>query len=386
MTPELSIVIPCLNEGETVGQCVTKAVGWLSANPTVTGEVIVADNGSTDDSREVAERAGARVVSVEARGYGSALMGGITAAQGRFVVMGDADGSYDFGDLLPFVEKLRAGFDLVLGCRLPAGGGKLMKNAMPFLHRWWGNPMFTRLARSWFGAPLNDIYCGLRGFRKEFQLGLDQRCTGMEFAIEMVIKACLRGAKISEVPITLYPDGRTVRGPHLRTFRDGWRTLRFFLLYSPSWLFLAPGAALLLFGLIGYALALPGIALGSLHFDAHTLLFASLAIICGFQAIAFFLFAKVFAISEGLLPESTRGPRLLRWINLERGLVLGVISLVAGVVLLAWAINLWRETGFGPLDYSRTMRFVIPGATLTAIGFQAVLASFFLSVLGLKRK
>jgi glycosyltransferase involved in cell wall biosynthesis len=386
MTPELSIVIPCLNEGETVGQCVTKAVGWLADNPTVTGEVIVADNGSTDDSRDVAERAGARVVAVEARGYGSALMGGIAAAQGRFVVMGDADGSYDFGDLQPFVEKLRAGFDLVLGCRLPAGGGKLMKNAMPFLHRWWGNPMFTRLARSWFGAPLNDIYCGLRGFRKDFQLGLDQRCTGMEFAIEMVIKACLRGAKISEVPITLYPDGRTVRGPHLRTFRDGWRTLRFFLLYSPSWLFLAPGAALLLFGLIGYALALPGIALGSLHFDAHTLLFASLALICGFQAIAFFLFAKVFAISEGLLPESTRGPRLLRWINLERGLVLGVISLVAGVVLLAWAINLWRETGFGPLDYSRTMRFVIPGATLTAIGFQAVLASFFLSVLGLKRK
>jgi glycosyltransferase involved in cell wall biosynthesis len=386
MTPELSIVIPCLNEAETVGRCVEKAVGWLARNPTVLGEVIVADNGSTDDSQAVAERAGARVVSVTVLGYGSALMGGIGAARGEFIVMGDADDSYDFGDLMPFVEKLRAGFDLVQGCRLPAGGGKLMKDAMPFLHRWWGNPMFTWIARRWFHAPLNDIYCGLRGFRKAFQLRLDQRCTGMEFATEMVIKACLQGAKIAEVPITLYPDGRTVRGSHLRTFRDGWRTLRFLLLYSPDWLFFAPGAALVLLGLIGYGLALPGVAFGSVHFDAHTLLFASLALICGVQAIAFFLLAKVFAVTEGLLPEPEHELHLLKWFNLERGLALGVISLVGGVALLAWAVNLWRETGFGPLDYSRTMRFVIPGATLTAIGFQAVLASFFLSVLGLKRK
>ena len=386
MKLDLSIVMPCLNEAETLGSCIAKVQRWLQENPQIAGEIVIADNGSTDGSTAIAERAGARVVPILERGYGNALMGGIAAANGEYVIMGDADDSYDFSNLTPFLEKLQAGFDLVQGCRLPAGGGTLMKNAMPFLHRWWGNPMFTRLARWWFRAPLNDIYCGLRGFRKDFQLGLNQRCTGMEFATEMVIKACLHGGKIAEVPITLYPDGRKRRGPHLRTFRDGWRTLRFFLLYSPSWLFLAPGAVLGLLGLAGYAISLPGLALGSVHFDAHTLLFASVAVICGFQSCYLFMLAKVFAITEGLIPTTERWQRLFRWINLEGGLIAGLITLLGGLALLAWAVNLWRETGFGSLDYGRTMRFVIPGATLTAIGFQAILASFFISVLGLNRK
>ena len=386
MKLDLTIVMPCLNEADTIGTCIAKAQRWLQGNAQIAGEIVIADNGSTDGSTAIAERAGARVVPILERGYGNALMGGIAAANGEYVIMGDADDSYDFSNLTPFLEKLQAGFDLVQGCRLPAGGGTLMKDAMPFLHRWWGNPMFTRLARWWFRAPLNDIYCGLRGFRKDFQLGLNQRCTGMEFATEMVIKSCLHGGKIAEVPITLYPDGRKRRGPHLRTFRDGWRTLRFFLLYSPSWLFLAPGAVLGLLGLAGYAISLPGLALGSVHFDAHTLLFASVAVICGFQSFTFFMFAKVFAITEGLIPTTERWQRLFRWINLEGGLIVGLITLLGGLALLAWAVNLWRETGFGSLDYSRTMRFVIPGATLTAIGFQAILASFFISVLGLNRK
>lgn len=378
--------MPCLNEAETIGTCIAKAQRWLRNNPQIAGEIVIADNGSTDGSIAIAGLAGARVVGIPGRGYGSALMGGIAAARGEFVIMGDADDSYDFSDLTPFFLKLQAGFDLVQGCRLPAGGGTLMKGAMPFLHRWWGNPMFTRLARWWFRAPLNDIYCGLRGFRKDFQIGLDQRCTGMEFATEMVIKSCLHGGKIAEVPITLYPDGRKVRGPHLRTFRDGWRTLRFFLLYSPSWLFLAPGAGLGFVGVVGYAISLPGFVFGGVHFDVHTLLFASVALICGFQAFTFFMFAKVFAITEGLIPTTERWQRLFRWINLERGLILGLLTLAAGIALLGWTFNLWRETGFGSLDYSRTMRFVIPGATLTAIGFQAILASFFISVLGLNRR
>jgi hypothetical protein len=300
--------------------------------------------------------------------------------------MGDADESYDFREIPLFLEKLRGGYDLVQGCRLPAGGGTVLPGAMPLLHRWWGNPMFSLFARWWFKAPIHDVYCGLRGFRRDFYLQLDQRCTGMEFATEMIIKASLYHAKIAEVPIHLHPDGRKSHAPHLKTFRDGWRTLRFFLMYSPRWLFLIPGLLLIILGLIGYVVALPGMRIGKLAFDAHTLLFASLAILCGYQSILFAIFTKTFAISEGLMPEDPRLNRFFTLINLEKGVILGAGSLLIGLALLLSAINHWRLQGFGPLNYPTTMRWVIPGATLTALGFQTILSSFFVSILGMRRK
>jgi hypothetical protein len=299
--------------------------------------------------------------------------------------MGDADDSYDFLEIPRLVAKLREGYDLAQGCRFPAGGGTIQPQAMPFLHRWLGNGMFSFLARWWFDAPIHDIYCGLRGFRKDFQQALDQRCAGMEFATEMIIKSSLLGGKIAEVPITLHPDGRKAHAPHLRTFRDGWRTLRFFLVSTPRWLFLMPGLALILLGLLGYGLALPGVKIGPATFDAHTLLFASLAILLGYQSVLFGLFTKTFAIGEGLLPPDDRLTRFFELVNLEKGLVAGATAFLAGLALLAHAVWLWQAAGFGPLNYSHTMRWVIPGTTLTALGFQTILSSFFVSILGMKR-
>ncbi len=381
---EVSVVIPCLNERSTVGVCVAKAVRALR-EAGIDGEVIVADNGSGDGSQQVARDSGARVVDVPARGYGSALMGGIDVARGRFVIMGDADDSYDFLEIPKFVQQLRGGNELVQGCRLPAGGGTVLPGAMPMLHRWWGNPMFSWLARRLFGAPINDVYCGMRGFSVELYRRLGQRCTGMEFATEMVIKASLIGARISEVPITLHRDGRTDHAPHLKTFHDGWRTLRFFLLCTPRWLFLMPGMLLILIGLAGYAIALPRLTIGGITFDAHTLLFASLFILCGYQAILFAVMAKTFAITEGLLPQDERFLKLFRYVNLERGLLLGGGSLLIGGALLLVAVNQWRVNEFGLLDYARTMRWVIPGVLLSGLGFQTILSSFFISILGLRR-
>jgi glycosyltransferase involved in cell wall biosynthesis len=377
--------MPCLNEADTVGTCVRKAASALEEHG-ILGEVIVADNGSEDSSAEIAGRLGARVIDVPLKGYGAALKSGIEAARGRFIVMADADDSYDLLELPAYVEKLRAGCELVQGCRLPAGGGVVLQGAMPFLHRWWGNPMLSWLARKWFRAPVNDVYCGMRGFTRELFNRLDLRCTGMEFATEMIIKASLGGARIAEVPATLHPDGRKSGRPHLRTFRDGWRTLRLFLIYSPRWLFQAPGLAAIMLGLLGYALALPGITVWGATFDAHTLLFASLFLLLGYQAILFGLFTKAFAMAAGFLPSDTRTERFLGRANLERGLCVGLIIFAFGVVLLGAAVNQWRNVNFGPLDYSHTMRWVIPGATLTALGFQTILASFFLAVLGLARR
>jgi glycosyltransferase involved in cell wall biosynthesis len=384
-TPEVSVVMPCLNEADTLATCIGKAEAALRGAG-LRGEIVVADNGSTDDSRDIARRAGARVVDVPARGYGSALMAGIAAARGRYVVMGDADDSYDFGELPKLVGRLREGFDLVQGCRLPSGGGTVRPGAMPFLHRYFGNPLLTFLVRAWFGAPLHDVYCGLRAFTRELYARLDQRCTGMEFATEMIIKSTLMGARIAEVPITLHPDGRKSHPPHLKTFRDGWRTLRFFMMCTPRWLYLLPGLLCVLFGLTGYALALPGARIGHVTLDAHTLLFASLAIICGYQAILFAVFAQTFAMAEHLLPED---PVMMRWfkiINLERGLAVALVTMVAGVALLFSAVLQWRAVGYGHLDYAHTMRYVIPGATLTALGFQTFLSSFFISILGMARR
>jgi glycosyltransferase involved in cell wall biosynthesis len=381
---ELTILMPCLNEAETLAQCVEKArIGLERCG--LPGEILVADNGSTDGSQAIAEKLGARVVAVPEKGYGSALRGGIAAARGRWIIMGDADDSYDFLEIPRFVEKLREGYDLVQGCRLPAGGGVIKPGAMPFLHRWWGNPMFSLLARWWFHAPIHDIYCGLRGFRKDFQQSLDQRCLGMEFATEMIIKSSLLRAKLAEVPITLHPDGRKSHAPHLKTFRDGWRTLRFFLLCTPRWLFLMPGFALIFLGLIGYALALPGLQIGRANFDAHTLLFASTAVLLGYQSVMFSIFTKTFAIGEGILPPDKSLARFFELVNLEKGLITGVLGLLGGLALLAWPVWEWQTSGFGPMNYSHTMRWVIPGATLTALGFQTILSSFFVSILGMKR-
>lgn len=382
---ELTIVMPCLNEADTVATCVSKALRALKEN-NIDGEVVVADNGSTDGSQKLASELGARVVDVPDKGYGNALMGGIAAARGKYVIMGDADDSYDFLEVPKFVEQLRKGFDLVQGCRLPSGGGRVLPGAMPFLHRWWGNPMFSLMARWWFDAPIHDVYCGLRGFTKAHYLSLEQRCTGMEFATEMIIKSSLYKVKIAEVPITLHPDGRKAHAPHLKTFRDGWRTLRFFLMYSPLWLFQIPGALLVLAGLVGYAVALPGLSINGVFFDAHTLLFASLAILCGYQSILFSLFTTTFAVNEGMRPPSARYTRFFGVMNLERGLILSIVALVVGCGLLLAAVRQWQLTGFGALDYGRTMRWVIPGSTLTALGFQTLLSSFFVSVLGMRRK
>ncbi len=382
---ELSVVMPCLNEADTLATCIRKAQTSFAEHD-IAGEVIVADNGSSDASVSIAEELGARVVHVTERGYGSALMGGIAEARGRFVIMGDADDSYDFLEIPKFVEKLRAGADLVQGCRLPGGGGRVLPGAMPWLHRWLGNPMLTRMVRFMFHTPIHDIYCGMRGFTKKLYDRLEQRCTGMEFATEMIIKSTLLGARIDEVPITLHPDGRTSHGPHLRTFRDGWRTVRFFLMYSPRWLFLVPGIVLLLAGVVGYALALPGAQVGEARLGVHTLLVASLSILLGYQSILFAIFSKTFAVSVGLMPPDDRLERFFTFATLERGLVLGAGAFAVGLGMIGYATSTWAERDFGPLDYPTTLRLVIPGVTLAALGFQTILSGFFVSILGMHRR
>jgi glycosyltransferase involved in cell wall biosynthesis len=388
--PEISVVIPCLNEADTLEICILKIRQSFEEND-IDGEIIVADNGSTDDSVEIAERFDdVRIVHVLEKGYGSALMSGIQAARGKYVLMGDADDSYDFAEIPKYLAKLDEDYDLVMGCRLPKGGGRVMPKAMPFLHRWWGNPMFSYMARLWFKSPLNDVHCGMRAFRKDFYEEINQQCTGMEFATEMTIKASLNKYEIAEIPITLHKDGRKSHAPHLKTFRDGWRHLRLYVMYTPRWLFLLPGVFFVLLGLFGYAISLPQLKLNISNtivtFDVHTLLFASLFIISGYQIIMFAFFTKIFAISEGLLPKDPKMNYLFSFINLERGLMLSLALLIAGFALLILAVNDWWLAGFGALNYSRTMRFVIPGAMLTAIGIQSVFSSFFASILGLKRK
>jgi glycosyltransferase involved in cell wall biosynthesis len=382
---EVSVVMPCLNEADTLAACIQKAQRAFQEHR-INGEIVIADNGSTDGSQAIAHSLGVRVVAIEAKGYGNALMGGIAAARGKFVIMGDADDSYDFLEIPKFVAKLREGYELVQGCRLPSGGGTIKPKAMPILHRWLGNPMFSILVRRMFRAEIHDVYCGLRGFSRELHDRLQLRCTGMEFATEMIIKSSIYGTRVAEVPITLHPDGRKAHKPHLKTFRDGWRTLRFYMMYSPRWLFLYPGLAAVLVGLVGYGLALPGVTTLGVTFDAHTLLVCSLFILLGYQSIVFAIFAKTFAIGEGLLPQDPRMDRFYEVVNLERGLIAALAALVFGLVLLCIAVNQWRLHDFGDLDYAYTMRFVIPGVTLTALGFQTILSGFFVSIMGMRRK
>ena len=379
---ELSVVMPCLNEAETLDTCIRKAQRAIrEAN--IAAEIIVADNGSNDGSQDIAQRLGARVVPVEARGYGSALMGGIAAAFGRYIVIGDADDSYDFGDIPKFVEQLRQGADLVMGNRFQGG---IQKAAMPPLHRYVGNPVLTWLGRLFFRSPVGDFHCGIRGFRKEACERMGLRTTGMEFATEMIVKATLLKLSIAEVPTTLSPDGRS-RPPHLRTWRDGWRHLRFLLLYSPRWLFLYPGLALMVVGtLLGIWLLPSPRVIGRVTLDVHTMVYAAAFVLLGFQAVAFAVFTKVFAISEDLLPPDPKLDRLFRYITLEVGLAIGALLASAGLTISLYAVGAWGSRHFGPLDYSHTMRLVIPAALLLTLGAQTIFASFFMSVLGLRRR
>lgn len=376
---ELSIVMPCLNEAETVRICVEKGVRFLRENGVV-GEVIVADNGSTDGSQELALGAGARVVDVKDRGYGNALREGMRSARGRYLAMGDADDSYDFLGLGPFLERLRAGDDLVMGNRFRGG---IRPRAMPPLHRYLGNPVLTGIGRLFFRSPVGDFHCGLRALSREAFDRLELRTGGMEFASEMVVKATLLGMRISEVPTVLSPDGRS-RPPHLRSWRDGWRHLRFLLLYSPRWLFLYPGLSLLAVGGGVGVWLLPGPRqLGGVTLDVHTLLYAALAVIMGLQTVMFAVFTKAYGSARGLLPLD---PMFERWrgrLSLELGLACGVVLFLFGLGEAAWAVMSWRRVEFGPLEPTRTLRLVIPSLVLMTTGLQVVFGSFFLSVLGL---
>ena len=379
---ELSIVMPCLNEAETLGACIRKAHAYL-ARSAIAGEVVIADNGSMDGSTAVARSLGARVVTIEAKGYGSALIGGIAAARGTFVIVGDADDSYDFSNLSPFVDKLRDGYDLVMGNRFKGG---ILPGAMPPLHRYFGNPVLTAIGRIFFRSPCGDFHCGLRGFRRTSVAGLDLRTTGMEFASEMVVKATLAGLRITEVPTALAPDGRS-RPPHMRSWHDGWRNLRFLLLFSPRWLFLLPGSVMMLAGLAVGLWLLPGPRrVGSLTLDVHTILYASMSVLVGFQGIVFAAFTKVFGVNEGLLPRDRRLEALSRHVTLEVGLVAGAVLVVSGLAGSIYALTFWQRRSFGPLDPFQVFRMILPAVTMLTLGCQVILASFFLSVLGLRRR
>lgn len=379
---ELSVVMPCLNEARTLGDCIKQAQKAI-ADHNLSAEIVIGDNGSTDGSQEIASRLGARVINVTQRGYGAALMGGIEAARGRFVVMGDADLSYNFGDIPLFLEKLRAGSGLVMGNRFLGG---IKPGAMPVLNRYLGNPVLTAMGRVLFKAPARDFQCGLRAFSRPAYERLKLRTTGMEFASEMVVKASLAGVGIAEVPTTLSPDGRG-RAPHMRPWRDGWRNVRFMVLYSPRWLFLYPGLFLMLVGFAAGLWLLPGPQrVGAITFDVHTMVYAGLALIVGFQIVSFAFFTKLFAITEGLLPPDPRLDKLFKYVTLEVGLMAGFILMAVGVGTALSAVLHWKATGFGQLNFDSTLRVVIPSATCIALGTQTIFSSFFLSVLGLPRK
>lgn len=382
---ELTVLMPCLNEAETLGRCVEKALGSLGALG-LRGEVLIADNGSTDGSPAIAEKLGARVVHVAEKGYGSALRGGIAAARGRWVIMGDADDSYDFSRLGPFVEKLREGFDLVMGCRMPRGGGRILPGAMPWKHRWIGNPVLSWIGRLFFKCPATDFHCGLRGFSREAYGRMELRTTGMEFASEMVIRATLGNLRIAEVPITLHKDGRS-RPPHLRSWRDGWRHLRFMLLFAPGWLFLLPSSLLCTTGFVlGLRLWIGPMQIAGVTFDTNTLLICAMLSLLGVQLGLFAVFSRTFAMVEKLQPESRNLQVWYRVFNLERGLLVGCCLCLAGVFLLVRAVLFWKAAGFGEISYPDSLRQVIPAVTLVVLGLQVVFSSFFLSILGLSKK
>jgi glycosyltransferase involved in cell wall biosynthesis len=377
---ELTFLMPCLNEAETLRGCIEEAKAFL-AQHRIEGEVLIADNGSTDGSQELARQGGARVVSVAVRGYGAALYAGAMEAHGRYVIMGDSDGSYDFSSVLPLLESLRAGNDLVMGNRFLGG---IQPGAMPWKNRYLGNPVLSGLGRLFFQTPLGDFHCGIRGFSKEAFRRMELRTTGMEFASEMVIKATLLGMKVHQVPTRLRPDGRS-RPPHLRPWRDGWRHLRFMLLYSPTWLFLYPGLLLMLAGGVGVAALERGpVFMGRVGFDVHTLLYCAMAVLVGFQAVLFDAFARVFAVVEGLTPQSRGLARAFQLFNLERGLLVGSALIILGLIHGAMAVTQWGRVSFGPLNAQTTLREVIPSVLALTLGVELLFGSFFLSMLGLR--
>lgn len=380
---ELTVVMPCLNEAETIGTCISKAMNWMKQN-SVSGEVVIGDNGSTDGSQALAEGLGARVIAVPRKGYGSALMGAIEAARGKYVIMGDSDDSYDFANLGPFLEQLRNGYDLVMGNRFKGG---IAEGAMPFLHRYLGNPVLSFIGRLFFNCPVRDFHCGLRGFRQDLVTLLDLKTTGMEFASEMVVKSTLFKLKITEVPTTLSKDGRS-RPPHLRTWRDGWRHLRFLLIYSPRWLFLYPGIFLMALGLILGILIIQG-PLGlfqHVYFDTNTLLYAGAFTIIGFQALTFGVFTRTYAVEAGFLPVKDSLERMISKFSVEMGLIIGLLIFLAGLSGTFYSLYVWEQSNFGQLDYPKILRVVIPSVVSIIIGLQTVLSSFFLGVLSVNKK
>jgi hypothetical protein len=377
---EVTILMPCLNEALTLATCIRKARGFLDRYG-VAGEVVIADNGSKDGSQEIARAAGARVVDVPVRGYGAALIAGIGAARGRFVIMGDSDDSYDFSRLDAFVNELRSGTQLVMGNRFRGG---IERGAMPPLHRWLGNPVLSTIGRMLYGGPAKDFHCGLRGFDRAAILDLGLCCPGMEFASEMVVKASVHGLSMAEVPTTLSPDGRD-RPPHLRSWRDGWRHLRFLLLFSPTWLFLYPGLLLLLAGAFGELALLPGpLVLGEHALDVHTMLYCAGFAVMGFQLVLFGVMAKVFAVQQGVLPMSTGIRLFLEAFSVEMGLLLGVVMMLGGVVLTWASVVAWDQHQFLGFDPRVGMRMAIPAVTMLVVGMQLIFASMFVGVLGLR--
>jgi glycosyltransferase involved in cell wall biosynthesis len=379
---ELTILMPCLNEAETLARCITKARAFLMRSGII-GEVLIADNGSTDGSQQIAEMQGARVVAISAKGYGNTLLGGIHAARGRYVIMGDSDDSYDFSQLDGFIEKLRGGYQLVMGNRFQGG---IAPGAMPALHRYLGNPVLSTVGRIFFRSPCGDFHCGLRGFDRDVVLALDLQSPGMEFASEMVVKATIRRLRIAEVPTTLSPDGRS-RPPHLKSWRDGWRHLRFLLLFSPRWLFLLPGAALFLAGLAMMIWLLPAPRyVAGVTLDIHTLFYASLAVVVGFHSMLFWVFAKVYGMREGIVPPDPRFNAMMRLVTLEVGLIVGGVLLLFGLALGIYALGAWGSAEFGELSPERTMRLVIPSGTAILLAFQIAYGAFLLSVLEIRSR
>ena len=384
-TIELSIVMPCLDEAETLATCIDKANGYL-ARSGVAGEVIVADNGSTDGSQDIARAHGARVVDVPAKGYGSALMGGIEAARGTYVIMGDADDSYDFSRLDAFVQRLRAGDQLVMGNRFKGG---IAEGAMPPLHKYLGNPVLSLIGRVLFRSPIGDFHCGLRGFDRRAILDLHLQTTGMEFASEVVVKSTLGGLRVAEVPTTLDKDGRSPP-PHLRSWRDGWRHLRFLLIFSPRWLFLIPGAVALLLGLLGTLLLTFGpIEFGEVGLGASSQIYLAALTVVGYQSVLFAILTKIYAQHEGFrIPRSRNFDRLERRISLESGALVGLALFLVGLGVAVWQFSVWAGTGFGPLEAATTIRTAVLAALFMMLGSQTIMAGMFLGVLkvGLRRE
>ncbi len=382
MNDSLTILMPCLNEEQTIGICIQKALSFLKKS-NLNGEILVVDNGSSDNSVVIIKSFDVRMIAAEQKGYGHALIAGIKNAKGNWIIMGDSDDTYNFENLEGFLSKLSEGYDIVLGNRF---SGKIETGAMPFLHRYFGNPVLSFLGRLFFKVPVRDFHCGLRAAKKSQLQNLNLICGGMEFATEMIAKAALHKLSIAEVPINLYAHKKD-RSSHLRTWRDGWRHLRFMLLYSPAWLFLYPGIFLLFFfGIITAMLFISPLQIGKIVFDVHTMLYAGLGVIIGFQFILFYIFTKIYVTTHGLIPPVKRFENKYNYFNLERGLLLGFLIFIGGVFIAFLSFRDWQQVNFGHLNTSVTLRKVIPSIVLIIIGLQIIFSSFFMSVLGIKRK